>query len=180
MITTEVLDELNQHLVEYNEKYTATRLKFEQLEKHFPDKLATIKCEISSLRQKLQDVENSTIATARIMDAHLTQLIGKVKSLRESMNKRVSAYNPVLDLLKGMFLFLVLNYSLLIFPAVQANVEMSIYVLCEGESIDIFEGGKAFLMQVNWLLGYHGTACEQIEISSQYLAVSNMRAIRIS
>lgn len=165
-------------------KYTATRFKLEQLEKNFSDKLVTIDNDMSSRRQKLQDVENSTIATARIMDTHLTQLMGEAKSFRESMNKRVNVYDLLLlDLLEGVFLFLVLNYFLLIFSGAQASVEVSICMFCEGESIDIYERGKALLMQVNWLLGYRGAASEQIEMSSQYLAlptVSNMRAIQVS
>lgn len=69
------------------------------------------------------------------------------------------------------------------FSAVQASVEVQVRMFCEGESIDIYEGGRALLMQVNWLLSYHGAASEQIAMSSQYLAlptVSNMRAIQAS
>lgn len=100
-----VLDDLNQCLVEYNGKFTATRFKLEQLEKSFPEKLAAIEAEISSLKQKLQDIENSSTVAAKTMGTHgthLVQLIGKVKTLRENISKGVNVYDPLLDLLKGM------------------------------------------------------------------------------
>lgn len=100
-----VKNDLEQSLCEYKAKYQTVLQELQDLEKTLPDKMAAINREITSLNERLIDIDKEVTDATNLYGHHgdtLVQCLTEVRTLAKAINNGATAYTPLVGVLKGL------------------------------------------------------------------------------